>query len=100
VEIFIFWFALSVLAGVIAGNKGRSGFGFFLLALLLSPLIGIIAAAAATPNVKNIESTQVASGDSKKCAYCAELIKAEAIVCRYCGKDVASTIGENVKSTT
>lgn len=27
-------------------------------------------------------------GDSKKCPHCAELIKAEANVCRFCGREV------------
>jgi len=27
-------------------------------------------------------------GDSRKCPFCAELIKREAVVCRFCGRDV------------
>jgi hypothetical protein len=88
-EIVIIWLGLSVVAGVIANNKGRSGLGFFFLSVLLSPLIGIIAALVAKQNVKAVETMQINKGESKKCPYCAEMIKWEAKVCRYCGKDVA-----------
>jgi len=86
----IVWVFLCIVAGIIAYRKGRSGIGFFLLAIFLSPLIGIIAALIARPNAKEVEDAQIASGTSKKCPFCAEMIKTEAIVCRYCGKDVTA----------
>ena len=82
------WLVLCFVAGEIAKKKGRSDLGFFFLALFLTPVIGIIAALVASPNIKNVETAQLASGDSKKCPYCAELIKAEAVACRYCGRDL------------
>jgi hypothetical protein len=90
-ELFLAWLALSVVAGVIASQKGRSGFGFFFLSVLLSPLVGIVAALVAGPNVTKVEQSQIESGLSKKCPFCAEIIKQEARVCRYCGRELEST---------
>ena len=38
----IIWLVLSVLVGLWASRKGRSGFGFFLLAVIISPLLASI----------------------------------------------------------
>jgi len=80
---------LAIVAGLIARNRGRSGIGFFLLALILTPLVGIIAAVV-KPDLKNIEKAQLASGRNKKCPYCAEIIKSEANVCRFCRRELST----------
>lgn len=40
---FTIWIALAVLCGVLASKKNRSFFGYFLLSIVLSPLVGFIA---------------------------------------------------------
>ena len=46
VEMFILWVVLSVAVGLFASNyRNRSGFGWFVLSLLISPLLGFVFAA-------------------------------------------------------
>ena len=69
------WFVFSLVAGIMAEKKGRSGPGFLFLSLILSPLVGIICAAVAQPNQKELDRRRVKSGEMKRCQFCAELIK-------------------------
>ncbi len=88
---FIFWIFLSILVGTYASSKKRSGVGWFFLSLIISPLIAfIIILVAGSPR-----------GTLKKCPKCAEEVKIEAQVCRFCGfqffKSEAEKISEQMK---
>ena len=48
----VIWIALSAGVGLVAGSRGHSAGAYFSLSLIVSPLIGIIAACA-VPSPKN-----------------------------------------------
>ncbi len=79
---FTGWIIFSILVGVYANSKGRSALGFTLLSLFISPLFGFILALIVAP----IRDTIITNEELKKCKYCKELIKTDAIFCKHCGK--------------
>lgn len=87
VMIFIVWLVFAILVGAFASSKGRSGIGFFFIAVLLSPLLGFIIALCVKSRDQLIASGDHVAGYTK-CPFCAEAVRAEAIKCRHCGSDL------------
>lgn len=83
------WFVFSVVVGIVAAGRGRSGLGYFVLSLLLSPLIGLILAIALPAKtgavLEHPGPGDLAAGTRVPCPQCAELVMSTAKVCRFCG---------------
>ena len=92
-EFFMIAVLLGLIPATIAKLKGKS-FGLWWLygaALFIFALPHSIIMRA---TISDTENQQLADG-LKKCPHCAELIKPDAKVCRYCGRDIPQETVEN-----
>ena len=80
------WIILAMVGFYIGNNKGRGSEGFF-LGLILGPL-GLLIAIFMKPKAKSLEGTALIPGTTRKCPFCAELVKREAVICKHCQRDL------------
>lgn len=75
------WTLLAVAVGVLARREfGRSGIGWFFLALFFTPLVGLL--------------LFLLPPRRRPCPFCGELIQPSAVVCRFCGREVPPVPGQ------
>lgn len=85
---------IGLIPAKIAQSKGYSfgkwwfyGFLLFIVAIIHAFVLKPKTASTAANEGGNTANTLSAEG-TKKCPYCAETIKAEAKICRFCGKEL------------
>jgi hypothetical protein len=90
-EFFIGWLLCAGIVGVIAQHaRGRNGGGWFLLALVISPLLAFILVMCLP---KRLTRQQIRKGleyfkTVRECPFCAETVKLQAKVCKHCHSEL------------
>lgn len=82
---FLVWLIGAILIGALASKRDRSGFGWFVLALIISPLLaGLGLLIAGT------------GGQHVRCPACREQVRADAVKCKHCGEALAGQAPQDV----
>ena len=97
---------LGSLCSYVAGQKNRSQVNWFFLGFFLS-LLALIALAAIPSLSKQAERKDVNSSQQEgcsnlnfKCPFCAEFVKAEATICRFCQRELPPVAQPTTKLVT
>jgi hypothetical protein len=83
--LIIAWLVVSYFVGRAAEKKNRSFASFFLIALLVSPILGAIIVAALPPSGEAL----IAKGQRLRCPHCAEAVNRRARICPHCRSAIA-----------
>lgn len=83
-EFVVILIICAIIGLLIAQNKGNNGLAGFCFGLFLGPF-GVIITLVLPENKKKLNAER---GYTKRCPYCAELVKGRAIKCKHCGSDL------------
>jgi hypothetical protein len=75
----ILWLGLAIATGAAARSRGRNPVGWFLLAVIFSPLLALIL-------LMSFQSRP--AGPMKVCQFCRSEVPLDAVVCAHCQRDI------------
>jgi ribosomal protein L40E len=81
-NIILVWIALAIAVGFYAGRRGRTGLGWGVLAVAMSPPFAWLLLVALRDRSKELH--HIARVNLKICPHCAMWIRCEATRCRHC----------------
>lgn len=88
-EVLTIWILFGVVAAATASRNGRTGCGWFLLGIIFGPFALIVALLPSSKEKDTSKAYESGSyGEYKKCPFCAEVIKKEAIKWKHCSSDL------------
>ena len=98
---WIYFFPLLILSAIpayIAQTKGKSFGTWYVYGILLLP-IALIHSLVINKDSSEMEARSLSEGN-KKCPYCAELVKREAIICKHCKSELKVEVAPVSKPMT
>ena len=99
--LWIYLFPLLILSAIpayIAQTKGKSFGPWYVYGILLLP-IALIHSLVIEKDNAEMEARSLSEGN-KKCPYCAELVKREAIICKHCKSELKVEVAPVSKPMT
>lgn len=79
------WLVSAIAVPILARRKGRDFGRWLVVGILLGPLAFILLLVMGSQQ-EVLDERAVRYGEGKKCPECAEIVKPDALVCRYCGQ--------------
>ena len=80
-ELLVVYLILAAIPAILANNRGRRPWAWFLVSLLISPLLALLLVAV-LPSKQELK-------DRRPCPRCGEKIPRTASLCRFCSTEVA-----------